>query len=349
MTPALAEVHGVTWRARGINPAHFIIHFFFFIPYGLMASQKASDLAVNAYDDSCIVVANSRREQPADNTCRPIKAPDSSRGYRFRPLKLPIRAPKITALPQEPLLLFQKFVPISLVESWACYTNSWASHVLEEARCGRRTLKPQSRLFQWKSTSAAEIYIWIAIFIYMRLHTDKQIKDYWKASPLGKQRPLHPITKWMTYTRVQLLSRNLRLFDHTTIDKEASIEDYSRTFIRVRAWSDHIQQASLDFYTPGTSIAIDECMVRFLGRDLETTVVPNKPIPRGFKAWAVAQEGYFLRWLWHRPHRKYGPVGVRPAYRRKSPQVRKQRQRRPARKSERAEHLNPTQAVVVAQ
>ncbi|KAJ0128232.1 hypothetical protein HZ326_28670 [Fusarium oxysporum f. sp. albedinis] len=61
-------------------------------------------------------------------------------------------------------------------------------------------------------------------------------------------------------------------------------------------------------------------MVRFLGRDLETTVVPNKPIPRGFKAWAVAQEGYFLRWLRHRPHRKYGPVGVRPAYRRKSPQ-----------------------------
>src|SRR6478609_11448491 len=97
---ALAEVHGVTWRARGINPAHFIIHFFFFIPYGLMASQKASDLAVNAYDDSCIIVANSRREQPADNTCRPIKASDSSRGYRFRPLKLPIRAPKITALPQ---------------------------------------------------------------------------------------------------------------------------------------------------------------------------------------------------------------------------------------------------------
>ncbi|KAJ0133422.1 Uncharacterized protein HZ326_23507 [Fusarium oxysporum f. sp. albedinis] len=57
-----------------------------------MASQQASDLAVNAYDDSCIVVANSRREQPADITCRPIKAPDPSRGYRFRPLKLPIRA-----------------------------------------------------------------------------------------------------------------------------------------------------------------------------------------------------------------------------------------------------------------
>ncbi|EXL65584.1 hypothetical protein FOPG_18192, partial [Fusarium oxysporum f. sp. conglutinans race 2 54008] len=66
MAPALAEVHGVTWRARGINPAYFIIHFFFFIPYGLMASQQVSDLAVNAYDDSCIVVANSRREQPAD-------------------------------------------------------------------------------------------------------------------------------------------------------------------------------------------------------------------------------------------------------------------------------------------
>ncbi|EXK24861.1 hypothetical protein FOMG_18442 [Fusarium oxysporum f. sp. melonis 26406] len=37
----------MTWRARGINPTHFIIHFIF-IPYGLMASQQASDLAVNA-------------------------------------------------------------------------------------------------------------------------------------------------------------------------------------------------------------------------------------------------------------------------------------------------------------
>jgi hypothetical protein len=63
MTPALIEVHGMTWRARGINPTHFIIHFIF-IPYGLMASQQASDLAVNAYDDSYIVIANSRREQP---------------------------------------------------------------------------------------------------------------------------------------------------------------------------------------------------------------------------------------------------------------------------------------------
>jgi hypothetical protein len=56
----------------------------------------------------------------------------------------------------------------------------------------------------------------------------------------------------------------------------------------------HIQHISTTFFKPGTAIAIDECMVRFLGRSLETTTVPSKPISTGFKVWAVAQRGYFF-------------------------------------------------------
>ncbi|KAJ0119381.1 Kinesin-like protein [Fusarium oxysporum f. sp. albedinis] len=58
---------------------------------------------------------------------------------------------------------------------------------------------------------------------------------------------------------------------------------------RVHTWSDHTQHISTVFYIPGTSIAVDECMVRFLGRSLETTTIPSKPIPTGFKVWTVAQ------------------------------------------------------------
>ncbi len=52
-------------------------------------------------------------------------------------------------------------------------------------------------------------------------------------------------------------------------------------------------------------------MVRFEGRSKETTTVPNKPIPTGYKVWGVAQRGFLLAWNWHIPGVKNGPVGVR--------------------------------------
>jgi hypothetical protein len=83
-----------------------------------MDSQQLSSQAVNAYDDNRFIrIDNSRREQPADNTCRPIHDPVPDRGHNFEPVAIPSRAFEITALPPEPLLLFQQFLPISLVES----------------------------------------------------------------------------------------------------------------------------------------------------------------------------------------------------------------------------------------
>jgi hypothetical protein len=52
-------------------------------------------------------------------------------------------------------------------------------------------------------------------------------------------------------------------------------------------------------------------MVRYEGRARETTTVPNKPIPTGFKVWGVAQMGFLICWNWHIPGDKNGPVGVR--------------------------------------
>jgi hypothetical protein len=40
-------------------------------------------------------------------------------------------------------------------------------------------------------------------------------------------------------------------------------------------------------------------MVPFTGRSKETTLVKGKPTPVGFKVWVIAQQGFFLRWLWH--------------------------------------------------
>ena len=56
---------------------------------------------------------------------------------------------------------------------------------------------------------------------------------------------------------------------------------------------------------------MDEIMVRFEGRSKDTTTVPKKPIPTGYKIWGAAQRGFLLVWNWHIPGIKNGPVGVR--------------------------------------
>jgi hypothetical protein len=58
-------------------------------------------------------------------------------------------------------------------------------------------------------------------------------------------------------------------------------------------------------------LAVDEIIVRFEGRSKETTTVPNKPTPTGYKVWGAAQRGFLLIWNWHIPGQKNGPVGVR--------------------------------------
>jgi len=50
-------------------------------------------------------------------------------------------------------------------------------------------------------------------------------------------------------------------------------------------------------------------MVRFTGRSHDIITIPSKPIPTGYKGWAVAQKGFILSWLWH--SKGSGPVGIK--------------------------------------
>jgi hypothetical protein len=61
-------------------------------------------------------------------------------------------------------------------------------------------------------------------------------------------------------------------------------------------------------------------MIQYTGRNKQVAYVPSKPIDTGFKVWIAAQLGLFMRWIWHQPGAKYGPVGVqkkKPASQRK--------------------------------
>ncbi|KAJ3453383.1 hypothetical protein MRS44_017630 [Fusarium solani] len=112
----------------------------------------------------------------------------------------------------------------------------------------------------------------------------------------------------MTYNRFQLLYRHIRLFDHTKFTD--GYDDFPIVFQCVESWSQHVQLATTELCEPGSHLAVDEAMIRYTGRNKQVTYIPNKPIDTGFKVWIAAQLGLFMRWIWHQPGAKYGPIGI---------------------------------------
>ncbi|KAF6518527.1 hypothetical protein HZS61_002605 [Fusarium oxysporum f. sp. conglutinans] len=246
-----------------------------------------------------------------DPTGVPDFPPEEGCGDDFQPFNVEYRDFKINPLPKEPLELFQLFVPISLIQSWIEYTNSWVAHLLENSVIDNwnTPLSEQSRILQWEGFSTATAYVWLGVLIYLGIHRELTIEDHWKAPSLGDQRPLHSIIKFMPLHRFQLIMRYIRTFDYTKLDVSDE-GDLPKTFQAAEEWSNHIQKVSAELYLPGTNLTVDECMIPFTGRSKETTLVKGKPTPVGFKVWVIAQQGYFLQWLWHVKASPYKAVTV---------------------------------------
>uniref|UniRef100_A0A0D2XRU5 PiggyBac transposable element-derived protein domain-containing protein n=1 Tax=Fusarium oxysporum (strain Fo5176) TaxID=660025 RepID=A0A0D2XRU5_FUSOF len=89
----------------------------------------------------------------------------------------------------------------------------------------------------------------------------------------------------MPLRKFELITRYFRTFDYTKLDVRDE-SDLPKTFQAAEEWSNHIQSVSIELYSPGTNLTVDE-------------FVKNKPTPVGFKVWVIAQQGFFLQWLWH--------------------------------------------------
>ncbi|KZL88175.1 hypothetical protein CI238_13549, partial [Colletotrichum incanum] len=111
------------------------------------------------------------------------------------------------------------------------------------------------------------------------------------------------------------LLQRLRIFNTTEFQpcqpsQGRAQDQMPDVYRKVNQWSAHIQETGDSLYIPGSDLTVDEAMVRFTGRSLETTTIPTKPIPTGYKIWILAQSGYCVRWLWH-VHGK-GPYALAP-------------------------------------
>ncbi|KFA78646.1 hypothetical protein S40288_10375 [Stachybotrys chartarum IBT 40288] len=143
---------------------------------------KPRSLLQSYGDEINAILDNCQRERPEDSTVRPDLPPEPLYGKDFVPLKMTFREPLLQPLPPTAIQLFEAFVPEALVAQWVIYMNKATTN---------------AQIKDWEPVFITEIYIWLAILIYMGMHKESGFRDYWKASTAESYYPAHSFKIWV--------------------------------------------------------------------------------------------------------------------------------------------------------
>ena len=130
---------------------------------------------------------------PTDRgTQRPNAPPLQSKGDKFIPMDVSA---------DDPITLFTLYYTPKIIESIVQHMNN-------TIRTAQDPSQPRARANAWYPTCTKEIYLFLAIRIYMMLFPMDEISDYWNSNKLF---PQHEITKLMARDRCQELHMRYRV------------------------------------------------------------------------------------------------------------------------------------------
>ena len=251
-----------------------------------MGRNRVSDDLDHVVDASTATKLRTKKPPPKP---KPIPA--------FTPMKINKLVYGLGTLPTHvaftPYNVFSLFFNDDILIKFVEYTNEYAAkHVSEED-------KPFAR--KWYPTSLEELRAYIATYIYMGMHSQSEVPDYWNRD--SNKGPIHPlIYDHIGLKRWQQIDRFLRISKPTT--------SQSTVFEKLEELSEHLRHAFKQYWTTGTHLTVDESIQRFQGRSAATVNIPSKPVPEGYKIWILANSGYVLDWLFHAKGDKLGPVDL---------------------------------------
>src|SRR5579871_5743256 len=163
----------------------------------------------------------------------------------------------------------------------------------------------------WKPVTRSDILAYLGILIYMGIHVEPHLEDYWTTK---EGDPIHSsVRNTMGQTRWSQINRYFHVWD--TVSRQSTQPDKVRPHEKVDQLAKLLLSSFQHYWKPGTNLAIDECIEGFTGRTSDTVNIPTKPTPIGFKIWVLADQGYVFDFLWHvkGDGKDQGPQGLRLA------------------------------------
>ena len=186
--------------------------------------------------------------------------------------------------------IFKLFFTDELMDLIVYHTNTHANMLYPKDT-------PKGNPRRWKPTSRQEIYAYFGVLIYMGIHKEPAIEDYWRTT--NTYGPIHPVSKFMSKSRFEAIDR----YFYCT----KTSQYMTNPFERIWEVSEYLRKRCRRFYNAGIHFSIDESIKRFTGHASEIVNIPSKPTPEGFKMWILANEGYVLDWLFHAKGSNRGP------------------------------------------
>lgn len=146
------------------------------------------------------------KPDPTDTgTLRPKRKPLQKTGDTFIPMDVPEFDPQVI-LPShinalDALGIFSQFFPDPILDIIVENTNN-----IEGRAQG--PWQPHARALDWVQLTRKELKTYIAILIYMSLHFERKLEDYWSMEP---DTPFHIIPRYISLRRFQIIHRRLRI------------------------------------------------------------------------------------------------------------------------------------------
>ena len=131
--------------------------------------------------------------------------------------------------------------------------------------------------------NAADLLQFVGIILYMGLHSEPNVEDYWSNNSYT---PNHPIKCYMSLKRFQQIERFFHVCDPQGDNGQSFF------FSKLEPLMSHFRYTSKDLWELGCKLSVDEMMIVFSGRSKETVRMRNKPVPCGYKMWALCDQGY---------------------------------------------------------
>jgi hypothetical protein len=217
-----------------------------------------------------------------------------------------------------PEALFTLFFTDSVIDRIVQCTNINAENIRTDpvtSRAQNIRFHDSHNQLPWKPVSSSEILAYLGIIIYMGIHIEVHVNDYWNTKKPG---PIHgSVRETMSRIRWKQIHRYFHVWgptlDHSVSNKTA------RPHEKVDPLAKLLLPTFQRYWKPATDVAIDECIEGFTGRTSDTVNIPTKPTPIGFKIWVLADKGYVFDLLWHvkGDGKDQGPQGLRTTWEKK--------------------------------
>ena len=156
-----------------------------------------------------------------------------------------------------PFDYFSLFFTPDIFKQITTNTNRYASL--------QRMQVQQERAREWTELSAEELHVFIGAIIYMGVHNKPSLNMYWNTD--FNKGPLHSIATHISLVRFEQIKRYCHI-SNSEQDKEQGYNLPSNKiwWYKLEPLASSIQASSQRYYSPSSTVSIDELMVRCFGR-----------------------------------------------------------------------------------